>query len=338
MIILLNAFYGFMMVVVHVFIFREPRGVMAAMETIEGKAAVPVAAVVPGSDTVIAHKHNWYLQVVDLDLAWAHGVLGFNDWYLCMLGLSYGVIIIAFSLFVLHAVVTAGRTAAVISRWFMMFLHMELFLYVAVVLIKLPLLCRIKHHFLTLMNEDCTVLRFMFAERALSRIIIGSLCCWVFSSFAYLLAWGDATVDDAPLDDENQRRGVPGGGPGGGFPQYPLSAVAVSPQGASFAPPNQGYAEERRYPQGTRASFDRQSQVGEPVSVNQYEPRWVGGSQRGSFADAGQGAYPGRGSFAAQQGRFGGSQNVMPRASSSIQSNASQAERQMLIKPPIVIH
>merc|ERR1719326_2342186 len=69
-------------------------------------------------------------------------------------------------------------------------------------MIKLPLLCAAKKHFLTLMNEDCQVLRFMFFERAASRIILGSLCCWVFSSFAYLLAWGDAAVDDPTLADD----------------------------------------------------------------------------------------------------------------------------------------
>lgn len=278
---------------------------------------------------VTKHKHNWYLQIVDLDLSWAHGILGFNDWYLCMLGLIYGVIIIAFSLFVLHAVATSGRTAAVISRWFMMFLHLELLLYIAVALIKLPLLCRIKHHFLTLMDEDCNVLRFMFAERAISRMIIGSLCCWVFSSFAYLLAWGDSSVDQdiEPELDQGFRRQ--------GFRQNVLSAVAVSPQRGSFSP---------EYPQGTRGSLNRGSfavsQVGEAVGVGGYEPRYVNaaGAQRGSFSVQSAGAYPGRESFASQ-GRYGGSQYVMPRASSSIQSNATdQAERQMLIKPPIVIH
>lgn len=327
MIILLNAVYGFMMVVIHMFIFRERSTIMEAMDAQKATPAAPAGpgAVAGGSAGGIAsrHKDNWYLQIIDLDIAWAHGVLGLGDWYLCMLGLLYGVVIIAFSLFVLHAVITYSRTAGVITRWFMMFLHMELILYIALVLIKLPLLCKAKKHFLTLMDEDCQVLRFMFFERAASRIILGSLCCWVFSSFAYLLAWGDAAVDDPTLaDDLDQDLRLRA------WRQPRPQSVAVS------GPPGRLYpVDEVR--SGTRASFDRGS-VGEPVTVSggAYEPRWVSGGPSKSFASIGGG-----GSFNA--GRYGGSQLVMPRASSSIQSNmtdASYPERQMLIKPPIVIH
>merc|ERR1719446_1482405 len=58
------------------------------------------------------------------------------------------------------------------------------------------LLCHIKEHILTLMDEDCTILRYTYGERSLLRFIFGSWCCWIFSSFAYFLAWGDAAIDD----------------------------------------------------------------------------------------------------------------------------------------------
>lgn len=277
------------------------------------------------------HRHgdNWYLQVLDLDIAWAHGVLGVGDWTLCMLGLFYGVVVIAFSLFVLHAVLTSSKTAAVISRWFMMFLHLELALYVALVIVKLPLLCKISVHFLTFMREDCRVLRFMFAERSICRIIIGSLCCWVFSSFAYLLAWGDAGIDDPTTTEYVQEA-----------PGYRERVAVASP--VNFAPPTRAYQDRSSFDrvQPTSASFARvqpttTSFVGEPVAMSQkYEPRWVGASSKSFGGNIG-------GSFQATSGRYG--QTIMPRASSSIQTNASEvsqhaAERQMLIKPPIVIH
>jgi len=316
-----------MLVVVHVFIFRERSTIMSAMETVSDGAAAAAAAA-PAKK----HKDNWYLQIVDLDLAWAHGVLGLGDWYLCMLGLIYGLVVIAFSLFVMQAVVTNSPAAKSQSRFFMMFLHLELFLYIALVTVKLPLLCKIKHHFLTLMDEDCNVLRFMFAERAISRVIIGSLCCWVFSSFAYLLAWGDAGVDDATIGDEMPQ--------GQRFQQYHGSRQQVSPQGAYPQP--SAYLPAAGYP--NRASFAASSVVGDAVSVSsRYEPRWASGKQA-SFAIQ-SGVHPERGSFAhsnvAGGGRYGAQpQYIMPRADSSIQSNVSQqaAERQMLIKPPIVIH
>lgn len=329
LIVLLNAVYGFMMVVIHMFIFRERTSIMESMRVeYNNVAATPMPQMAAGADgggITSRHDGNWYLQLLDLDIAWAHGVLGIGDWYLCMLGLLYGVTVIAFSIFVLHSVITYSRTGGAITRWFMMFLHLELILYICLALVKLPLLCKAKHHFLTLLDMDCSVLRFMYFERALLRIIIGALCCWVFSSFAYLLAWGDAAVDDPTLgdtvDSDLRNRAWRPSAAGGDGRVYPVS---------------DGRA-------GTRASFD---QVGEPVSVaSNYEPRWAGGQRAStSFASAPSGG-PMGGSFAAS-GRFtsGGyapsQQYIMPRAASSIQSNTTDvsAERQMLIKPPIVIH
>jgi len=343
LIILLNAIYGIFMVVVHVFIFRERSTIMSAMAASSGAlapvTAAPLAApVIDGGGISSRHNHNWYLQIVDLDIAWAHGVLGLGDWYLCMLGLIYGLIIIFFSTFVLNAVVGRGPSSGVVSRWFMMFLHLELILYICLVFTKLPLLCDIKKHFLTLMDEDCNVLRFMFFERAVLRIAIGALCSWVFSSFAYLLAWGDAAVDDATNGDDLDLDHRHTAGWHGS--QYPSQ---VSP--ASMSPPMSSPYGDNVVQVQHRGSFNDNmvqhrgsfTTVGEPVNVSsKYEPRFISptanGPTRGSFiASAG-------GSFPPQQGRFGGSQHIMPRASSSIQSNNSTAERQMLIKPPIVIH
>lgn len=340
MIVLLNVLYGFLMVVIHMFIFRERSSIMGAMKVHAGQAGpggvggvTAAPAVIPGGDgggITSRHKSNWYLQILDLDIAWAHGVLGLGDWYLCMLGLLYGILIIGFSIFVFHGVITYSRTAGVVTRWFMMFLHFELILYVALVLVKVPLLCKAKRHFLTLMNEDCSVLRFMFAERAMSRIILGALCCWVFSSFAYLLAWGDAAVDDPTLADgdldQDRQRGRGG------------SHLATRPELGNRVYP----LEEVRT--GTRGSFDRVSHVGDPVAVSGSPYTNYAGAAR--YAGAASHVLPpvsGAGSFASA-GRYAGAQQqqyIMPRASSSIQSNytdVSQQERQMLIKPPIVIH
>jgi len=356
MIIALNALYGFMLVVVHVFIFRERSTIMSAMETAPGRllqAATPPPVVPIASDgggITSRHKDNWYLQVMDLDLAWAHGVLGLGDWYLCMLGLIYGLVIIAFSIFVLQVVVTNGPQVKSLSKWFMIFLHVELFLYIALVTVKLPLLCKIKQHFLTLMNEDCDVLRFMFFERAVTRIIIGSLCCWVFSSFSYFLAWGDAGVDDPTLGDETQGQrfqqyhGSQQHSPAHGWPSVmPQDAYAHQPPTrSSVYRPSDGM-------QPHRGSFAA-SAVGEPVSVSsKYEPRWVSGAGAGSrpsFAINSSVVAPDRGSFSAGGGHYASQQYIMPRQSSSMQSNTTNvshhsqhtAERQMLIKPPIVIH
>jgi hypothetical protein len=207
----------------------------------------------------------------------------------------------------------------------MMFMHLELILYVALMIVKMPLLCKAKEHFLTLMDEDCSVLRWMYAERAMSRIVLGALCCWVFSSFAYLLAWGDAAVDDVSLDDIDQDRRY----------RTPYRN-RVSPV---VGPPSRLPIVEEVVRPGTRSSFDRVLPVGDPVvirsSADIYDrPRYASESFRGV-------PVAGSGSFSAAQyapqDRYA-PQYSMPRASSSIQSNISAAERQMLIKPPVVIH
>jgi len=311
-------------------------------------APMPMAAAAGGMSR---HNDHWYLQVLDLDLAWAHGVLGLGDWYLAMFGLIYGLGIIAFSLFVMQVVVSNGPSAKSMSRNFMIFIHFELVLYIALVIVKLPLLCKIKQHFLTLMDEDCDVLRFMFFERALTRIILGSLCCWVFSSFAYLLAWGDAGIDDPTLGDEVQ---------GQRFQQYRGSSAVLPQEVYANQPPTASmYALPQRVTsalgmQAQRGSFAQSGSfaVGEPVAVSsQYEPRWAGGAgarPTTSFAinsgvHAGSFAAGGTRSFDAGGGRYASPQYNMPRQSSSMQSSTSNvshsvAERQMLIKPPIVIH
>lgn len=275
------------------------------------------------------HGENWFWQVVDLDIAWAHGALGMGDWCLCIFGLLYGIVIIASSVFVLHAVLTAPRSASAISRWFMIFMHFELGLYAALVVIKLPLLCHMKHHFLNLMEEDCTVLRYMFFERAANRLIIGSLCCWMFSSFAYLLAWGDPVIDDPSVLDQGLQV------------QGPLQGVIQEARPQSF-----------RQIASTAFPQDKYALVGEPVAASfKVEPRGVAGSFHagvaGSFRGGVASSFHGGSSFYdggsfPRQDHFERSQGF-PRASSSMviqQGDASRrfGDRQPLIKPPIVIH
>lgn len=190
-VITLNSIYGFTLVMVHVLVFRARSRSRHDGRLLESQST--------------RHGDNWYLQVLDLDLAWAHGTFGVRDWWLCMCGMFYGIIIIVFSLFMLHAVLAVShatiQSTAMFCRWFMVFLHFELILYIAIVLLKFLALCHLKKHFFTLMDEDCSILKYTFAERACFRFLLASWCCWIFSSFAYFVAWGDPIVDDALLPD-----------------------------------------------------------------------------------------------------------------------------------------
>jgi len=329
LIVIGNAIYGLMLVVVHVFILTE-------RSRIQSSVAPPVGQPTAQPVSTARHGDNWYLQIVDLDMAWAHGCLGIGDFMLCMFGLVYGIVVMSFSAFVLHAALTSPRSAAVICRWFMMFLHIELILYIALVIVKLPLLCDIKNKSLPLLGEDCHVLRFMFFERAVSRTIIGSLCCWLFSSFSYYLAWGDPVIEDAALPDGVSVLNPPVASDMD--QQQRLQAFREGRIPTSVSPTTRVFPTEYAVERG---SF--RTHVGDPVSVSsKYEPRFVDAT-RSSFHGGGNINGHG-GSFVATSGRYaGGSSYIMPRASSSIQSQQSEmsngfAERQMLIKPPIIIH
>lgn len=252
------------------------------------------------------------MQVLDMDIAWAHGTLGLRDWWLCLGGMFYGILIIVFSLFVMHAVLSVrhstAQSTASLARWFMLFLHFELVAYVALVLLKFLLLCQLKKNFFKLMDEDCSVLRFHFAERSICRFILGSWCCWVFSSFAYFLAWGDGVVDDATLPDGPLPMGrtplpsemqMPHRGfqHVNGYAPVPTSAPQASVQTQSYAPVPSSSPQVQM---SVHTSLDKRSPVAEPMSSTyKYAPvpttstpqqghRMAGGYVPGTYSAAGQ--------------------------------------------------
>jgi hypothetical protein len=267
-VVCINSLYGVVLVMVHVLIFRD-YGSDQEERRLEEEAS--------------RHQDNWYLQLLDMDLAWAHGLIGVSDWWLCTCGVIYGIVIIVFSLFILHAVLAlndaTAQSTAILSRWYMMFLHLELILYVVLVFLKMLLLCRIKNHYLKLMDEDCSILRYTFAERSCFRMIFGSWCCWIFSSFAYYLAWGDAIIDDPQLPN------LPSAAP------PPLSKMNESEMQPPVKHQADRYSHIPQVQMPIRSSLEHRPFVGQPVSTS-YKYHVIP-KPDSSYAENGAGGYVG---------------------------------------------
>jgi len=185
-VLLLDGLYGLLLVVIHALLLGE-----ADTNMIEDSH---------GKDVILrnAKLNHWFLQLVDLDVAWGHELLGFEDYSLFIGGLVYGIVIILLCAFMLHTVLTTtAHTMQFVSRWwFVAFLHFEIILYCGLAFAKYPKLCEVREEFMPLLSTDCDVLRFTFLERAGVRGLLGSVCCWIFSSFVYLLGQNDPVIDD----------------------------------------------------------------------------------------------------------------------------------------------
>jgi len=242
------------------------------------------------------------LQLVDLDIGWGHRLLGFDDFSCLISGLVYGVIIVLLCAYMFHAVIAGGKSLPTTSRWFVAFMNLELVLFVGLMLAKMPKLCAIQDQFMQRLEMDCSLLRFLYVQRACVMVLVGGFCCWVFSSLAYFLSFGFQAIDrpeyaeHLELHDQTAQQGAPARSPLG-FGTPPMAA-----------PPQ---------------SFARRP-VGEAIHVG---PRsTVANLTRASGSSSA--AAPQRTSY-----------NI-PRVSSSITTTAtsqSHAEMQHLIKPPVAV-
>eukprot|EP00747_Dinoflagellata_sp_TGD_P087134 gnl/TRDRNA2_/TRDRNA2_163540_c1_seq1.p1 gnl/TRDRNA2_/TRDRNA2_163540_c1~~gnl/TRDRNA2_/TRDRNA2_163540_c1_seq1.p1 ORF type:complete len:343 (-),score=28.44 gnl/TRDRNA2_/TRDRNA2_163540_c1_seq1:282-1310(-) len=313
-----NAAYGLAMVVVHALLLGEmnPPGEAGQLYypgTAEGEGNAPPSEMIGGEGGGGKYiAEGWMLQILDLDIAWAHELIGFQDYGCLICGLIYGIFVICFTVFTLHSVfhVAYVRQRHVptlmhmdVGRWFVAFLHLEMILYIALVLCKLPVLCRLQQVYLPSLDSSCEALRFTYLERALVRIVGGSLVTWTFSSYAYLASSGDQSVDIWPGETERA-----------------FSNIVQAPQFFT-----QGHEPQIR--------TVTQAHVGLPTRVS------MSSSMGHSVASASPMV-----SYAHPAHSVGG-HHYLPRASSSMAassvSNSSHyqaAETQALIKPPVGIH
>lgn len=178
-VLVLNAAYGLALIVVHSLLLGKASQTQAQQPSYQGQDT--------GSSA-------WALQLMDLDLAWTHQLMGIDDQSNIICGLLYGIFIVLICGYMFHTV--HQGPAPTTTRWFVAFMNLELIIHIGLTVVKLPKLCTIQANFMPDLHMQCNVQRFLFIERALGLLILASLCTWIFASFAYILTFGhNATVD-----------------------------------------------------------------------------------------------------------------------------------------------
>eukprot|EP00913_Durusdinium_trenchii_P026443 g24809.t1 len=139
-------------------------------------------------------------------------------------GLIYGVVIILVCAYTFHQInsVRIGGECLNLptaSRWFVAFMNLELLLYLGLVLVKLPLICRMQAEFMPNLTMECEVQRFMYLQRVVCSIIAASLCIWA----KFNMLKRTEAVAPTLLRSERLARKLPDGpnglsGPGPGGP------------------------------------------------------------------------------------------------------------------------
>jgi len=183
-VLIINIIYGLALIIIHALISSE----VAADDTSEGSKG-----------TLDRGYDSWMLEMQDLNFAWAHRLLGLGEHFCLWLGLLYGVLVVVVSLVVLHQVCHHGTQVASLSQYFVAVLHVELILYVGISLAKLPRLCTMQEQYWAHLHMDCGVLKFMFLEKMVLCLAGGSLCTWIFASFAFFVQGSQPTRDAGPV-------------------------------------------------------------------------------------------------------------------------------------------
>lgn len=303
-VLVLNALYGLCLVIVHALLLGEvdkepsPRHGSLRGRMEGGRPMEPI----PGPP--IENGVGWLIQLLDLDIGWGHRLFGFDDQSDLIAGLIYGVLIIVVCAYTFHQInsIRLGGECvnlATASRWFVAFMNLELLLYVGLVLVKLPILCKMQVEFMPNLAMECEVQRFMFLQRVLCNLVAASLGIWVFSSYSFSLTFGNVSMDQPEFADQLEMRDAAFSG------KFPEDRLGPMPQ-TSFAPPYQ-----------TRQSLappPRQS-----LAPPQSAPRSLNAAPRAS-----------------QGSRTSYHIGSMARAGSSMVSSTSgDPETQALIKPPL---
>mmetsp|Transcript_88025 Transcript_88025/g.226985 ORF Transcript_88025/g.226985 Transcript_88025/m.226985 type:complete len:376 (+) Transcript_88025:120-1247(+) len=269
------------------------------------------------------HQHtSWMLQFVDLDIGFGHQLFGLDDSTNLISGLVWGVVVVAFSVYALQAVLSPGAAPARTSRWMVALLHFELMLFVMVSLAKLPKLCKMQELYLHHLEMECGVLKFIFVERVVFMLIIASLCTWVFSSYAFVLTLGHGAAYQMDKPEYSSQVELQAGGDAKG------AYMTRGPPASMGAGPGPGFGSSMAggHP-AAPASRHSMSMVGGAVRAGSHSLR----------------PPPHSSSYASQGPAHSTSYNVgrMPRASSSMQTSSTargDPEMQSLIRPPVAMY
>lgn len=199
-VLVLDAAYGLVLVVLHAILLGE----------------LPKEEDGWNEDSYAEKKKHWLQEFVDLDMSWGHRLLGFDDKTCLVSGLLYGLLVVATTVFTLNLLFLSGpgrqgwggQMSLFTLRWYVVFMHVQMVLYIGVTIAKFPKLCKLREEYFVALESNCDVLRFIFAERFVYGLICGSLCIWIFGSFAYLKG-AHGPQSDYLSDDSDGANGAP---------------------------------------------------------------------------------------------------------------------------------
>jgi len=349
-VLMLNFLYGLNLVVIHAILLgsNDPAPAApgrllqaqyqggaaqgAAAGGYSGGAAGGAAGGANPNDKYAGHSHQWLMQLMDLDIGFGHELMGNDDWHCIVFGLLYGIVVVVTTGYMFQQVSSGGTDLPKTSRWFVAFMNFEIVLYIGLVLVKLPKLCKIQNKHLSRLEMDCDLLRFLFLERAFILCLLGGAGCWIFSSLAYFLAFGFQAIDRPEFAEHLDIHDSAHEGQGGTMPGMQRYVGQVD-RFMHRLPPGQVQSQQSRGSLQQPPSQSFRQPVGGPVGGSVYPS---GGSRAGT-ASRMMGSQMGGG----QMGSAYAPQSYhIPRATSSMVTTAtahSQAETQPFIKGPVAM-
>lgn len=127
-------------------------------------------------------RPHWFVQLLDLDLSWGHGLLGFDDFSCLISGLLYGIVIFVASAIALHDMMDVSHGPGRPALWFVVFGHGQLLLIGCTILVKFPVLCKHREKNYPDLEPHCDVMRFTFLWRQVVFFMLAAFALWIITS------------------------------------------------------------------------------------------------------------------------------------------------------------
>jgi len=142
-------------------------------------------------------KHNWLLQQLDLDLLWYEQCGDGKEMECVAAGCTFGTLVTIISLLGLGCSHKGGA-----FKVLTFFCAVQVLVYVAMTLVKYPMICADRHKMYGSLEKRCVVLSFLYLERAAIGGIIG---LWGIMTFISVIRYpsADELVDDEDTDADS---------------------------------------------------------------------------------------------------------------------------------------
>jgi len=186
---------------------RPGCGLIIVVDALYGLAVLVVHAILLATmhDRAdwVPEGFDWLLQQADLDLGTFHHtqMSGYSEFVLLLLGLFYGVVVTASSLFAFRAVLVPG--ASFFLQSYLMIGWFQLVVFAISSLGKGSRLCKIRERCFPDLEADCDAMYWLYYQRVWFGVFLALFMLWTLGSYVATLASSSAvysrlgTVDSA---------------------------------------------------------------------------------------------------------------------------------------------